>query len=405
MSPSQTASSTEWAASKSTSSTPSRLTGPSASGSSRRRSPPTSRRSTRGGAARTRLARRGSICSSFPGCESRFGKLDLSFARLPDPASTTSRASTASSASPRSWRGPVRLRGVRQEVPRLLRRCSGKRQDLRDRLGRSDDRRSVLLRGCLPPLELRPDDRRRGRRCVRRRTRAAARARGAPARSPPPMPRRRRAPVRQLRRRPLDVLPRRPARQRDPRRQPRRLLRTQRLVVRHPGFPLAPRRDRPGGAEPEGLGLGSGDERVQRPGVRRLVHHRVGRGDVHRVDRGRAARFWIRVRGPAPARGRPTRPASSTSARRRRPGPSFGRSGGSPSRSPGAARSLAPRCAALARARRSASRGPASSLRAKAARGWRFVRWSGGCRGARPACSLQVGSGGARAVAVFARRA
>ena len=44
-------------------------------------------------------------------------------------------------------------------------------------------------------------------------------------------------------------------------------------------------------------------------------------------------------------------------------------------------------------------------LRAKAARGWRFVRWSGGCRGTRPACSLRVGSGGARAVAVFARRA
>jgi hypothetical protein len=45
------------------------------------------------------------------------------------------------------------------------------------------------------------------------------------------------------------------------------------------------------------------------------------------------------------------------------------------------------------------------TLRARAARGWRFVRWSGACRGTRPICTLQVGSGGARASAVFARRA
>lgn len=44
------------------------------------------------------------------------------------------------------------------------------------------------------------------------------------------------------------------------------------------------------------------------------------------------------------------------------------------------------------------------ALRARAARGWRFVRWSGGCRGARPACALQLGAGGATAAAVFARR-
>jgi hypothetical protein len=45
------------------------------------------------------------------------------------------------------------------------------------------------------------------------------------------------------------------------------------------------------------------------------------------------------------------------------------------------------------------------TLHAKAARGWRFVRWSGGCRASRPACTLQLGSGGAKALAVFARRA
>ena len=45
------------------------------------------------------------------------------------------------------------------------------------------------------------------------------------------------------------------------------------------------------------------------------------------------------------------------------------------------------------------------SVRAKAARGWRFVRWSGACRGSRPVCTLPVGSGGARVGAVFARRA
>ena len=45
------------------------------------------------------------------------------------------------------------------------------------------------------------------------------------------------------------------------------------------------------------------------------------------------------------------------------------------------------------------------ALRASPARDWRFVRWSGGCRGTRPACTLQLGTGGAKAAAVFARRA
>jgi Divergent InlB B-repeat domain len=45
------------------------------------------------------------------------------------------------------------------------------------------------------------------------------------------------------------------------------------------------------------------------------------------------------------------------------------------------------------------------ALRATAARGWRFVRWSGGCRGVRPTCTVRVGNGGARAAARFARRA
>ncbi len=45
------------------------------------------------------------------------------------------------------------------------------------------------------------------------------------------------------------------------------------------------------------------------------------------------------------------------------------------------------------------------ALRARPARGWRFLRWSGACRGSRPACTVQVGSGGAKATAVFARSA
>ena len=44
------------------------------------------------------------------------------------------------------------------------------------------------------------------------------------------------------------------------------------------------------------------------------------------------------------------------------------------------------------------------TLQATAARGWRFVRWNGSCRGIRPACTLQLGTGGAKAGAVFARR-
>ncbi len=49
--------------------------------------------------------------------------------------------------------------------------------------------------------------------------------------------------------------------------------------------------------------------------------------------------------------------------------------------------------------------GTRAVLRAKAAKGWRFVRWSGACRGTRLACTVQLGTGGARAGAVFARRA
>ncbi len=44
-------------------------------------------------------------------------------------------------------------------------------------------------------------------------------------------------------------------------------------------------------------------------------------------------------------------------------------------------------------------------LRAIPARRWRFVRWGGGCRGIRTTCSVQVGAGGATATALFARRA
>lgn len=42
-------------------------------------------------------------------------------------------------------------------------------------------------------------------------------------------------------------------------------------------------------------------------------------------------------------------------------------------------------------------------LRARAGRGWRFGRWSGGCRGTRPACTVRVGPVGAKATAVFVR--
>ena len=43
------------------------------------------------------------------------------------------------------------------------------------------------------------------------------------------------------------------------------------------------------------------------------------------------------------------------------------------------------------------------SLRATAAPGWRFVRWSGGCRGTRPSCTVKL-TAAARVAAVFARR-
>ena len=43
------------------------------------------------------------------------------------------------------------------------------------------------------------------------------------------------------------------------------------------------------------------------------------------------------------------------------------------------------------------------TLRAAAARGWRFVRWTGSCRGGRATCSVQVGAA-TRVRAIFARR-
>ncbi len=43
------------------------------------------------------------------------------------------------------------------------------------------------------------------------------------------------------------------------------------------------------------------------------------------------------------------------------------------------------------------------ALRATAARGWRFLRWSGGCRGSRATCTVRM-AGASRVTAVFARR-
>ena len=59
------------------------------------------------------------------------------------------------------------------------------------------------------------------------------------------------------------------------------------------------------------------------------------------------------------------------------------------------------RCARLCRSQR--VDGERVALRASAARGWRFVRWSGGCRGTRPACTVRM-TAAARVGAVFARR-
>jgi len=49
--------------------------------------------------------------------------------------------------------------------------------------------------------------------------------------------------------------------------------------------------------------------------------------------------------------------------------------------------------------------GSRAVLRAKPAKGWRFVRWSGACRGTRLSCTVQLGTGGVKAGALFARRA
>jgi hypothetical protein len=47
--------------------------------------------------------------------------------------------------------------------------------------------------------------------------------------------------------------------------------------------------------------------------------------------------------------------------------------------------------------------GRALTLRATAARGWRFVRWTGACRGTRATCTVRLAAAG-RVVALFARR-
>lgn len=47
--------------------------------------------------------------------------------------------------------------------------------------------------------------------------------------------------------------------------------------------------------------------------------------------------------------------------------------------------------------------GRSVALRATAARGWRFVRWTGSCRGSRATCTVSM-AGAARVAAVFARR-
>lgn len=52
--------------------------------------------------------------------------------------------------------------------------------------------------------------------------------------------------------------------------------------------------------------------------------------------------------------------------------------------------------------RRTLASGDAVSLRARAARGWRFARWSGPCRGSRPLCSFRATRAGI-ARAIFAR--
>jgi hypothetical protein len=43
------------------------------------------------------------------------------------------------------------------------------------------------------------------------------------------------------------------------------------------------------------------------------------------------------------------------------------------------------------------------ALRASAARGWRFTRWTGACRGTRPTCTVRMAAA-ARVTAVFVRR-
>ena len=101
----------------------------------------------------------------FPGCESRFGKLDLSFVRLPDPASVYfetldrfQRLATQIAGEPFVFAAPSK------KIPRLLRRFGRERQDLRDGLWLCTDRRTTLVRDRVPPFELRAVARQRRRR-------------------------------------------------------------------------------------------------------------------------------------------------------------------------------------------------------------------------------------------------
>jgi hypothetical protein len=48
--------------------------------------------------------------------------------------------------------------------------------------------------------------------------------------------------------------------------------------------------------------------------------------------------------------------------------------------------------------------GQSVTLRARAARGWRFVRWTGACRGARTTCTLRAAARGSVVTATFRRR-
>ena len=136
-----------------------------------------------------------------------------------------------------------------------------------------------------------------------------------------------------------------------------------------------------------------------------VVHHRVERRHRRRAGRRRAARVRLRLAGPARAPGTSdsicfVELGATTEAGvvfrplRRLALQITGR---------GTVASSDVTCSRSCSTQR--VEGTRAVLRAKAAKGWRFVRWSGACRGTRPTCTLQVGTGGAKAGAVFARRA